>query len=142
MKFLLDVCASSRALRTLLTELDHDVLSALEHDPRASDEVLLALAIREERVLVTEDKDFSELVFVRRLPHSCIIRFVDMRVEEKVVAMRELLERHMDAIRPGASIVVTRGRGVYVWWSETTTGEEITRQGPKAIRQTAVWPHT
>jgi predicted nuclease of predicted toxin-antitoxin system len=110
MKFLLDVCASSRALPTLLTELGHDVISALEHDPRASDEVLLALAIREERVLVTEDKDFGELVFVRRLPHPCIIRFVDMRVEEKVVAMREPLERHVDAIRAGALIVVTRGR--------------------------------
>ena len=110
MKFLLDVCASSRALRTLLTELGHDVISALEHDPRASDEVLLALAIREERVLVTEDKDFGELAFVRRLPHPCIIRFVDMRVEEKVVAMRELLERHVDAIRAGALIVVTRRR--------------------------------
>jgi predicted nuclease of predicted toxin-antitoxin system len=61
-------------------------------------------------MLVTEDKDFGELVFVRRLPHPCIIRFVDMRVEEKVVAMRELLERHADAIRAGALIVVTRGR--------------------------------
>jgi len=28
---------------------------------------------------------------VRRLPHPCIIRFVDMRVEEKAVAMRESL---------------------------------------------------
>ena len=64
----------------------------------------------EARVLVTEDKDFGELVFVRRLPHPCIIRFVDMRVEEKVAAMRELLERHADAIRDGALIVVTRGR--------------------------------
>jgi predicted nuclease of predicted toxin-antitoxin system len=94
MKFLLDVCASSRASRALLTDLGHDVLSALEVDPRASDNALLALAIQEERVLVTEDKDFGELVFVRRLPYPCIIRFVDMRVEEKVVAMRELLERH------------------------------------------------
>ena len=110
MKFLFDVCASSRALRTLLTELGHDVLSALERDPRASDEALLALAMQEARVLVTEDKDFGELVFVRRLPHPCIIRFVDMRVEEKVAAMRELLERHADAIRDGALIVVTRGR--------------------------------
>jgi predicted nuclease of predicted toxin-antitoxin system len=110
MKFLLDVCASSRALRTLLTDLGHDVLSALDRDPRASDEALLALAMQEERVLVTEDKDFGELVFVRRLPHPCIIRFVDMGVEEKVVAMRELLERHADAIRAGALIVVTWGR--------------------------------
>jgi hypothetical protein len=30
MKFLFDVCASSRALRTLLSALGHDVLSALE----------------------------------------------------------------------------------------------------------------
>ena len=110
MKFLLDVCASSRALRTLLTDLGHEVLSALDRDPRASDEALLALAMQEARVLITEDKDFGELVFVRRLPHPCIIRFVDMRVEEKVVAMRELLERHADAIREGALIVVTRGR--------------------------------
>ena len=110
MKFLLDVCASSHALRTLLTDLGNDVLSALEADPRASDDALLALAIQEERVLVTEDKDFGELVFVRRLPHPCIIRFVDMRVEEKAVAMRELLERHADALRAGAIIVVTRGR--------------------------------
>lgn len=110
MKFLFDVCASSHALRTLLTDLGHDVLSALERDPRASDEALLALAIQEERVLVTEDKDFGELVFVRRLPHPCIIRFVDMRVEEKVAAMRELLERHGDAMREDALIVVTRGR--------------------------------
>jgi len=110
MKFLLDVCASSRALRALLTDLGHDVLSAFEVDPRASDDTLLALAIQEERVLVTEDKDFGELVFVHRLPHPCIIRFVDMRVAEKVVAMRELLERHADALRAGAIIVVTRGR--------------------------------
>ena len=110
MKFLLDVCASSRALRTLLSDLGHEVLSAIEVDPRAADDAVLALALREERVLVTEDKDFGELVFVRRLPHPCIIRFVDMRVEEKVAAMRELLERHADALRAGALIVVTRGR--------------------------------
>jgi predicted nuclease of predicted toxin-antitoxin system len=62
MKFLLDVCASSRALRTLLTDLGHDVLSALDRDPRASDEALLGLAMQEARVLITEDKDFGELV--------------------------------------------------------------------------------
>jgi predicted nuclease of predicted toxin-antitoxin system len=108
MKFLLDVCASSRALRRLLTDLGHDVLSALEVDPRAADEMLLALALREARVLVTEDKDFGELIYVRRLPHPCIIRFGEMRVAEKVTAMRELLTRHTEAMREGALIVVTQ----------------------------------
>ena len=55
----------------MLTDLGHDVLSGLDGDPRATDEALLALANQEERVLITEDKDFGELVSVRRLPHPC-----------------------------------------------------------------------
>ena len=64
----------------------------------------------EARVLVTEDKDFGELVFVRRLPHPAIVRFVEMRVEEQVEAMHELLEHYSTDLELGALIVVTRGR--------------------------------
>lgn len=94
----------------MLTDLGHDVLSAREIDPRATDEALLALANRERRVFITEDKDFGELVFVRRLEHTCIIRFVGMRVAEQIEAMRELIERHEEAMRMGALIVVTQRR--------------------------------
>ena len=97
-------------MHATLTSLGHDVLSALEYYPGASDETLLALATSEERVLITEDKDFGELVFVRRLPHPCIIRFVEMTVAEKVAAMEDLLERHGDAMRQGTIIVVTKSR--------------------------------
>ena len=65
---------------------------------------------RERRVLVTEDKDFGELVFMRRLSHPCIVRLVELRVTEKVEAMRDLIDRHGDAMREGAIIVVTRTR--------------------------------
>ena len=110
MRFLLDVCAASRSMHTLLTELGHDVLSAADRDTHSTDEALLALAYREGRVLITEDKDFGELVFVRRLEHPCIIRFVEMRVAEKVAAMRELIEQYSDAMEAGALFVVTRKR--------------------------------
>ena len=69
MKFLLDVCAASRSMQTTLTALGHDVMSAVEHAPWVTDEELLVLAWVEEQILITEDKDFGELVFVRRLPH-------------------------------------------------------------------------
>ena len=88
----------------------HDVLSVLEKDPSATDEEVLAFALEEGRVLVTEDKDFGELVFVRRLPHPCIIRFVDMPIAEKVAAMRELIDRYGDAMQERALIVVTQRR--------------------------------
>ena len=66
------------------------------------------LALEEERVLVTKDRDFSELVFARRLANPCIVRIVEMRAFEEVAAMRELIERHEDAMREGALIVRDR----------------------------------
>ncbi len=93
-----------------LIEGGHDVLSALEVAPRASDDELLALALAEQRVLITEDKDFGELVFVRRLPHPCIIRFTDMPAAEKVAAMLDLIEFNQEAMHEGSMIVVTRNR--------------------------------
>ena len=110
MKFLFDACASSHSMYFTLTRLGHDVISAVEIDPRAADEELLALATEEQRILITEDKDFGELVFVRRLPHPCIIRFVDMPIIEKTAAMKELLQHHEDDMTAGAIIVVTRSR--------------------------------
>ena len=110
MKFLLDVCAASLRMQNALTAQGHNVLSALESNPRATDEELLALAMEENRILVTEDKDFGELVFVHRLPHPCIVRFVGMTVAEKVTAMRELIEHHAEAMYEGALIVVTQRR--------------------------------
>lgn len=94
----------------MLANLGHDVLLAIDVNPRAPDEALLDLALREERVLVTEDKDFGELVFVRRLPHPSIVRFVEMRVDDQVAAMRELLDRYLGEMHRGALIVVSRGR--------------------------------
>ena len=104
MQFLLDVCAASRSMHSMLTEGGHDVLSASEGHLRATDEELLALA-REAatNILITEDKDFGELVFVRRLPHPCIVRLVEMPVADKVMAVQELINRHPDAMREKSS---------------------------------------
>ena len=110
MRFLLDACAASRRLQEALTALGHDVRATRGEDARASDEALLALAYEERRILVTEDKDFGELVYLRRLPHPCIVRLVDLRVAEQVDAMRDLLERHGDRLGPGTIVVVTNKR--------------------------------
>ena len=110
MKFLLDVCVSSRSLEASLVGQGHDVRSAVAIDPKISDERLMAVALEEDRVLVTEDKDFGELVFVRRLPHGPIVRLVDLPVEEQVRGMAELVENHATDLTGPATITVTRGR--------------------------------
>jgi predicted nuclease of predicted toxin-antitoxin system len=110
LKFLLDVCVSSRSLESFLVGKGHDVVSAVSIDPRMSDPQLLELALREDRVLVTEDKDFGELVFVRRLLHGPIIRVVELAVEQQVQVLAELLEQYSTELTGRVIVTATRGR--------------------------------
>ncbi len=110
MRFLLDVCVSSRSLEAFLIGQRHDVVSAVAIDPKASDEQLLALARQDDRVLVTEDKDFGELVFVTKLAHGPIVRLVGLSVDQQVSGMAELLERHESDLQGPVICTVTRGR--------------------------------
>lgn len=110
MKFLLDVCVASNVLHQTLSDLGHDVLSARDGYASASDRVLLELAYREDRVLVTEDKDFGELVFSLRLPHPCIVRLDGLTAAEEAAAIRNLIERHGAVMQQGAIIVITGNR--------------------------------
>ena len=51
-----------RALRAA----GHAVVAVAEISPRISDEEVLALARRKHHVLITEDKDFGELVYAQK----------------------------------------------------------------------------
>jgi predicted nuclease of predicted toxin-antitoxin system len=62
MRFLADESCDSIIIRTL-REAGHDVLSVSESTPRAEDSEVIRLARREKRILLTEDKDFGQLVF-------------------------------------------------------------------------------
>jgi hypothetical protein len=48
-----------------LREAGHDVVSIAEVAPGATDQQVLELALNERRVLITEDRDFGELVYAR-----------------------------------------------------------------------------
>ena len=54
-----------------LRDAGHDVLSVKESMRRADDQVILARAMSEQRIVLTCDKDFGELAFRSRLPASC-----------------------------------------------------------------------
>jgi predicted nuclease of predicted toxin-antitoxin system len=110
MKFLLDVCVSSRSLEAFLVGQGHDVVSARAIGAGTSDESLMAFALEDERVLVTQDKDFGELVFVRKLPHGPIVRLVELTVDDQISGMRELLTRHAAGLVGPVIVTVTRGR--------------------------------
>ena len=49
----------------------HDVAWVREDSPRVNDRIVLARAMSENRLLITYDKGFGNLVFGERLPASC-----------------------------------------------------------------------
>ena len=67
MKFLVDRCAGKRLADWLQGE-GHDVLEARTLGPDPGDRELLEMAAKGERVLVTIDTDFGELIYVDRIP--------------------------------------------------------------------------
>ena len=68
-----------RQLVELLRQNGHDVLWALSEFAGAADQIVLAQATAEGRILLTFDKDFGELAFRHGLPSICgviLVRFV------------------------------------------------------------------
>src|SRR4051794_31180215 len=75
MRFLLDESTDVR-VGEYLTALGYDVTFIVRDYPRAlSDEQVLARAYSEQRVVITEDRDFGELVVRYRQPHAGVILF-------------------------------------------------------------------
>src|SRR6266851_8296764 len=100
MRFLLDKSAELR-LAAFLREHGHDV-TAVAVDYRASikDQQVLAIAQAEDRILITNDTDFGELVFKQRQPHSGVIlfRFSDLPLPDKIAALEQLLVEHPEEV--------------------------------------------
>ena len=109
MKRLLDTCVLGGA-KAELQATGHDVLwtGDLTQDP--GDEDILAQAHREQRVLITLDKDFGELAIRRSLPHCGIVRLVNFSARQQGAVCQQVLARYGDELARGAIVTVEAGR--------------------------------
>jgi predicted nuclease of predicted toxin-antitoxin system len=72
MQFLLDE-NTSKSLAKLLNHIGHSTIRIKEVQPGAEDIQVLELAVQNEAVLITLDKDFGELIFKDSKSHSGVI---------------------------------------------------------------------
>jgi predicted nuclease of predicted toxin-antitoxin system len=108
-KILLDTCVWG-GVRQVLQSAGHDVIWAGDWNEDPGDEEILAIAHRENRVLVTLDKDFGELAIVFGLPHSGIVRLVNLSARQQGDVCLEVLSRYEDNINRGGLLTVERDR--------------------------------
>ena len=109
MKLIVDVGVGI-AVEGLLRESGHDVLCVRDVDPALADGEILRRALRENRFLITMDKDFGELVYRRGLKHTgvLLLRLDDAAGEEKAAVVHDIFEQHGDAL-PGRFSVYQSG---------------------------------
>ena len=72
-----------------------ETFSVFDNSPGISDEEIIKKAFVENWIVITNDKDFGELVFKQKLPHHGIIlmRLSDERKENKMVLLEILLNQ-------------------------------------------------
>jgi len=109
LKVLLDTCPSPNA-KTELESAGHDVVWAGDWREDPGDVVLLNLARREGRALITLVKDFGELGVLRGLTHSGLVRLVNFRAAEQGLVCLQILTKHASELTQGAIITAEPGR--------------------------------
>jgi predicted nuclease of predicted toxin-antitoxin system len=116
-KFLADENVHAQIVRWLRGR-GHDVLFAAEDLRGTPDDELLRLARRDGRILITDDKDFGELVFHRRLLTAgvLLVRLEAPSISDRLARLEEVWAI-VESQALGKFVVVTdakvRTRGVF-----------------------------
>ncbi len=107
MKFIVDESTGMSVVNYLRGQ-GHDVLAVAEDMPQADDMDILARAVPEERILITNDKDFGELIFRTGRTHAgvLLLRLRDESSVNRVHTVKAVLEQHANRLA-GRFIVAT-----------------------------------
>jgi len=109
-RFLADESCDHAVVRALRAA-GFDVVAVAEVTPRTSDEAVIERAAREGRVLLTEDKDFGQLVYAsaETSPGVVLMRFPARARQGLSAAILDLVRRRGEGLR-GSFAVLQPGR--------------------------------
>ena len=95
LKLLIDVSFGT-GVESYLRNNGYDILSIREESPRATDEAILHLAVEQERLVVTMDKDFGELVYRSGKSHKgvLLLRLEDQNRQTKIDVLSRILDTY------------------------------------------------
>src|SRR5437764_839558 len=114
MKFLLDANVEYR-LASHLRSLGRDVKTIATDYPSAlEDTAVLAIAVKEKRILLTNDRDFGELIIRQNYPHHGVIYFHlknSKDIEAKLKYLQTVLSDYTNYVH---EYVVIDARGIRI----------------------------
>jgi predicted nuclease of predicted toxin-antitoxin system len=95
-RFIVDECTGP-AVADWLSMQGFETISVFNELRGLKDKDILAIAIKERCIIITNDKDFGELVFKQNLAHKGIIllRLSDERSRHKIEILKKLLATNL-----------------------------------------------
>ena len=108
-RFLVDECTGP-AVASWLRDQNNDVFSVFDEARGMDDEDIIRKALAEQRVLITNDKDFGDKVYRDRRLHRGVIllRLEDERPTSKIRLLSSLLEAYPDKITDSFLVVTEK----------------------------------
>ncbi|MCW5909808.1 MAG: DUF5615 family PIN-like protein [Cyclobacteriaceae bacterium] len=106
MKFLADEGVDRSIVETLRSS-GFDVYYAIEGIRALTDDELLHIATTENRILITRDKDFGELVYRLNKPHAGIIliRLEGYNTIERAAIVHTIVQQHLAELSNAFTVI-------------------------------------
>lgn len=107
MKFIADVNVAQGVIK-FLRQSGHDVVDIKEQFPIKADADIIKLALRENRIIVTHDKDFLGLVkFPKYQVGMIIIRLSNQKTLNHFAKLKQLLEEDSEEVLINSLTILT-----------------------------------
>jgi predicted nuclease of predicted toxin-antitoxin system len=107
MKFLLDVNVAG-SVSTYLKESGHDIVEVRTTDPRMPDSAILELALKENRIIVTTDKDFEEMIWHQRKKHCGVLRLENLPRAKRLELLEDTIDQFSEELESGSIVIATQ----------------------------------
>jgi predicted nuclease of predicted toxin-antitoxin system len=108
-KLLLDTCVWGAA-KAELVALGYDAIWSGDWPIDPGDEEILSFATKESRVLVTLDKDFGELVFLKRQSHCGILRLHGVPSRQQATQIHRVIQNFGEALTARGIVTLNNQR--------------------------------
>lgn len=97
----------SRALVEALRENGHDVFHIAESSRGVADDEILEKANNEDRILITRDKDFGELVYKNKMLHAGIVlnRLHVLSTEKKIEIILNVIDEFGEELKGKFTVI-------------------------------------
>jgi len=113
-KFLIDVGVGKK-VEDFLNNEGFNVKAIKDINPRISDKEVLNLAVIENRMIITMDKDFGELVYKSKLAHNgiLVLRVEDANIADKIKTVSGIISNYLDEIKDSFCIFY-KGKLIFI----------------------------